>query len=362
MLPPPIAYFSFPFIRALHPNAPIAFCAPPPHSRNLALQMQCTIDPVLFDENWQDLVFQIVTTCVEIFLYAIFIVLFIFATHGLARRNVARTRRILLTFSCVMALLGTAQIVVLLVTTAVQARLLRAQTVDTLGLAVLGLTTRVEILAKAHDIMFAINNFVSDLLLLYRCYVIWGCRWRIAVAPGILVASTLAIGLMTITGLYPNPKLQYLYIASTITNFTLTMLTAGRIWWIRRASQTLHGTASNTLRHCYDRAVEMILESGGIYCVFSIGLTITEPEGFDGSLLALVLVSIGTHLINIAPMLIVLRVGRTHGPNAGESREPEALIQQKRLRWPTQPLEPSSLEVLHIKPSEDEDPLARSEG
>ncbi|KAJ7744095.1 hypothetical protein B0H16DRAFT_1560178 [Mycena metata] len=324
--------------------------------------MQSTIDPVLFDENWQNLVFQIAATCVS----PIFLVLFSFALHALARQNVAKTRRILLTFSCAMALFGTAQIVLLLVTTAVLAilaRLLRAQTVENLGLAVLELTARLETLINAHDIVFAFNkSFVSALACaLYRCYTIWGCRWRIVLVPVILVTSTLVIGLMTLTGLYPNLKLQYIYISSIIANLCLMFLTAGRIWWIRRASRTLQGTVSNTLRHRYDRAIEMILESGIIYCVFSIGLMITDPKGFDGSLPALVLISIGNQLINIAPMLIVLRVGRTHGPNAGESREPDAVIQQKRLRWPTQPLEPSSLEVLHIKPSEDEDPLARSE-
>ncbi|KAJ7024188.1 hypothetical protein C8F04DRAFT_1303014 [Mycena alexandri] len=322
--------------------------------------MQSTTDPVLFDGNWQGLVFQIVATCVEIFFYglrlrplfnklltmaeAIFLVLFIFAIHALVRQNAAR--RILLTFSCAMILLGTAQIVLLLRTTAVQARLLRAQTVENQGLPVLQLTIQAKSLKAARNIIFAINNLTWDVLLLYRCYMIWGCRWKIVVVPAILIACTLGVGLITLTGLYSNPKHQYIYISATIANFSLMILTE------KIKQLDVYGGSGVPPMYCEELQAKLC----------ALALMTTDPAQWDGSYFALVLTSIGKHLINILPMLIILRVGRAHdGLDAGESRKPDTVTQRKHLRRPTEPPEPPSLQVLYIEPSEDKDPLARSE-
>ncbi|KAJ7268484.1 hypothetical protein C8J57DRAFT_1325255, partial [Mycena rebaudengoi] len=49
----------------------------------------------------------------------------------------------------------------------------------------------------------------------------------------------------------------------------------------------------------------MILESGAIYCVFTILLIITYPLGFSYA----VLQAIATHGVNIVPTLIIVWVG-----------------------------------------------------
>uniref|UniRef100_A0A0W0GEP0 Uncharacterized protein n=1 Tax=Moniliophthora roreri TaxID=221103 RepID=A0A0W0GEP0_MONRR len=187
-------------------------------------------------------------------------------------------------------------------------------------------------------------NIVADIILIHRCFLIWSRSKRVAVPLIILSAvingarilsnlefplvdclHTPALGLictiLMIVGISDTHKRSNhtLYsagntgsvaytISSVITNFAITLLTAGRIWWIHRQLQVrARGVyASDTIVQSISR---IILESGIIYPVASIANLIlanasptSELPPFD--FWPLVSLSAG-----IAPTLIMVRAG-----------------------------------------------------
>ncbi|ESK86776.1 hypothetical protein Moror_15154 [Moniliophthora roreri MCA 2997] len=136
-----------------------------------------------------------------------------------------------------------------------------------------------------------------DLMLLHRCYVIWGSSKWIAF-PIIFIIISLAIcqivaSIFATIGIsnFADPAKVQLYLqggtidqafwlANMGVNITLTLLTAGRIWWISHEAQKHMGPA---IRTKYNMIVAIILESGIIYPIFltanTINEALTNPDG-----------------------------------------------------------------------------------
>ncbi|KAJ7303067.1 hypothetical protein DFH08DRAFT_57016 [Mycena albidolilacea] len=148
--------------------------------------------------------------------------------------------------------------------------------------------------------------------------MIWGSQWKVIVVPGILIVATVVTGLASVPKSQNFKFQQSPYIIAAITNLVLVLLTAGRIWWIRRDARYIGVTALNTR---YDRAIAMIVESGAIYLISTILLIVTYPlrasESFQ------VLQAITAQLINVVPMLIIVRVG------LGHQTQPEPAFQNR---------------------------------
>ncbi|EEB93818.1 hypothetical protein MPER_07482, partial [Moniliophthora perniciosa FA553] len=116
------------------------------------------------------------------------------------------------------------------------------------------------------------NRFFSQI---HRCYVIWSSRKRVIlplIAAAVLTNIFGVAGaiMLTISVSDPSMSLNRLYfignnvnfahsVASLVVNFTLTLLTAGRIWWIHRQVRALGVSASDTLVQSVSK---IILESG----------------------------------------------------------------------------------------------------
>ncbi|KAJ6485342.1 hypothetical protein C8R47DRAFT_537018 [Mycena vitilis] len=156
---------------------------------------------------------------------------------------------------------------------------------------------------------------VADSLFLYRCYIIWGSRWKAAAVPGFLmvltfVASFLAIRKASASPQQSQPFEIVPYIMATTTNIILILLTAGRIWWIRR--DALHVGSDYTIPSVYRSVIAMIVESGALYCATTILLIITYI--LPGTSFIMVQAA-AMHLINIVPTLIIVRVGLARSDN-----------------------------------------------
>ncbi|KAJ6475108.1 hypothetical protein C8R47DRAFT_1143547 [Mycena vitilis] len=255
------------------------------------------------DVSWSDVVIAVSATWLALFFYAFYLNLFILALYTLALRKTA-ARTILLGFTWAMALLGTTQIILRLLTSTLAARHIYNMFEENPAPAG-GNWDTVNALTIAQNVLFPVNNLVADALFLYRCYTLWGARWKVVLVPGFLMLSTFAVGCMaaapnfsTDTEFQRSP-----YVLATATNLVLMLLTAGRIWWIRRA--TLHvGSDSKIRQERYSSVIAMILESGALYCVATVLLTITAP--LEQSALV---EAAATHLVNIVPTLIIVRVG-----------------------------------------------------
>ncbi|KAF7330662.1 hypothetical protein MSAN_02451500 [Mycena sanguinolenta] len=171
-------------------------------------------------------------------------------------------------------------------------------------------------LALVQDIILAINNLVTDLLFLYRCYVIWGSRKIILVLPAMMILATVVGGCVTGLGYYGIVKLnipidpRVPFILGGSTNILMMCLTAGRIWYIRREVRSL--STLKPLQQRYNTVVAIILESGILYClcviIYVISISINESTWFGTVFngVAWGLVQLG---VNIVPTLILVRVG-----------------------------------------------------
>ncbi|KAJ7343792.1 hypothetical protein DFH08DRAFT_871278 [Mycena albidolilacea] len=171
-------------------------------------------------------------------------------------------------------------------------------------------------LALGQDIILAINNLVTDLLFLYRCYVIWGARRTVLLLPVMMILATMTVGCITGLGYYGVVKLPFFvdprvpFIMGASTNVVLMGLTAGRIWYIRREAGAI--TGQHSLRQRYGTAVAIILESGFLYCICVIFYEISMSMK-DSSVYGTISIGVAWGLVqvgvNIVPTLILVRVG-----------------------------------------------------
>ncbi|KAJ6556643.1 hypothetical protein DFH09DRAFT_1317955 [Mycena vulgaris] len=225
--------------------------------------MNYVVDSVEFEDRWNTMLFTVSVNSTVLLLYALYVVLFIFSVYTLHRRS-PPAPKVFIATAWIMFLLATCGTVIVITTTGISMRMnyLLVQGSKDRPAHLLSLC---HALALAQDVILAVNNLVTDLLFLYRCYVIWGSRRRVLVVPGFLILATVVVGCICGLGYYRLIKLNsYIdprvpFIMGGTTNILMMCLTAGRIWYIRRKGQILTGHA---FRRRYDTAVAIILESG----------------------------------------------------------------------------------------------------
>ncbi|KAF7366060.1 hypothetical protein MVEN_00482200 [Mycena venus] len=274
--------------------------------------MSYVVNSVEFEDRWTTMLFTVSLNSTELLLYAFFVISFLFSVHSLRQRM--RGGRMLITAAWVMFALATCSTSITSVATGISMRMvyLQVQGLTDMPARLLHLY---QALALAQDILLALNNLLTDLLFLYRCYMIWGSRRTILILPAILILATVVIGCISGLGYYGIAKMSVVidprvpFSMGGLTNILLVCLTAGRIFYIRRELQTFTG---HSFRKQYDTAVAIILESGLLYslCVIiyvtsiSIKSTSASATIFNG--VAWGLVQLG---VNIVPTLILVRVG-----------------------------------------------------
>ncbi|KAI3618181.1 hypothetical protein WG66_005602 [Moniliophthora roreri] len=170
------------------------------------------------------------------------------------------------------------------------------------------------------DVEKTATYVVADYILIHRCYLIWSSSKRVALP--LIVASVvtnvlgLAGSIMLIIGVRDMAKESNLIIfvnggnvtfayniCSAVVNSALTLLTAGRIWWIHREVRA-HGIhTTDTLVQSITR---IILESGMLYPFFIVAaLIVTNTVSINAwsfDVYPLVALSAG-----VAPTLIMVR-------------------------------------------------------
>ncbi|KAF8193588.1 hypothetical protein K438DRAFT_1969482 [Mycena galopus ATCC 62051] len=287
--------------------------------------MNYVVDSAEFEDRWSTLLFTVSTV---LLLYALYVVFFLYSIRTLRRSVPGHT--LLVGAAWLMFLLATAGTIIVVSTTAISMRMVYLLVQGYLD-SPARLLRLYHSLALGQDIILAVNNLVTDLLFLYRCYVIWGSRKTILVLPGIMILATVVEGCITGLGYYGLIKLnipidpRVPFVMGGITNILMMSLTAGRIWYIRRELRTVTGL--RPLRQRYDTAVAIILESGILYCVcviiYVISISISKSSLFGTIFngVAWGLVQVG---VNIVPTLILVRVGmgrstENTGPSMSES-------------------------------------------
>ncbi|TFK58136.1 hypothetical protein BDN72DRAFT_966411 [Pluteus cervinus] len=244
------------------------------------------------DIDWnQTFVPLLAAALAEVLFYGVYVVLFSICTYILLK-SPCRENWPFLIPATVMFALSTVDI-------AFTFRLVLAKTALMFDISAMPFS--VAILPKF--LIFAVNNFIADLILIHRCYIIWGRNRYVAMCGGVLVVAGLVAGFISELTVDPNiRKYTPIYVGDVVlTNVSMTLMTAGRIWWVARRSRVL---VNNEQLGRYRLIVAIIIESGVIYsgCVL-LALAIPQDR------YVVVIKCIYSRVVCIMPTLIVVQIG-----------------------------------------------------
>ncbi|KAJ6497280.1 hypothetical protein C8R45DRAFT_124398 [Mycena sanguinolenta] len=158
-------------------------------------------------------------------------------------------------------------------------------------------------LGDGTDVIYTFNNFIADGLVIYRCYVVWNNNVWVTILPILMLIASTVLGVVESfdfsISLYP------FFAVSLATNVLVTMLTAGRIWWISRYSRSYLKTAE---KRRYVSAIAILVESGMLYSatVLAYLIVLSIPSA---SILAEPIFAMLVQIMGIAPTLIIVRAG-----------------------------------------------------
>ncbi|KAJ7689115.1 hypothetical protein B0H17DRAFT_1331864 [Mycena rosella] len=252
--------------------------------------------------DWAIVYPEIIQSASSLFLNGICVLL---GVYFLGRKGLSG-RRVFVCAIVVLCILAIAQMIHQVVITALMLRAVSSPA------GVQEIQSTIQHLAQVKGVsgnfLILINNFGADgLLSRYK-------RWVVSL-PLILLLFTTIFGCVTrtlpeeINDFHSDIVNAVVGLGLIITNILLTGLTAGRIWWTRHTLRVL-GQPKRLQRH--NTAIAMLLESGALYfaviLTFLVAQLVGGSRAFESAGLA-VLCGASAQLMNIAPALIVVRVG-----------------------------------------------------
>ncbi|KAK1230384.1 hypothetical protein PQX77_006529 [Marasmius sp. AFHP31] len=174
------------------------------------------------------------------------------------------------------------------------------------------------------NLLYPLMNILADIMLIHRCYILWGSRRFIFLCPSINEKFVqpgiyLATAMMVIIGRNRAPTMGHVYaqgtqidngnsIALSVFNGFLSLLTAGRIWWISQEVGRHSGVLR--LRPRYKGIVAAILESGLLYPTTGIATAVIHPilDPRNIGVMPIDLSGATILMSGLAPTLIFVRV------------------------------------------------------
>ncbi|KAJ7847730.1 hypothetical protein B0H14DRAFT_2769462 [Mycena olivaceomarginata] len=184
-------------------------------------QMQYIVDSDQFAASWNFMIRLFSQTAVLILVYGVYVTLFLLSIYILARRRAPRAK-LLIAVSCTMALFGTAQIAIAVATAVVDARFFE----QVVHVQVLDQPDSLSALLTVQNVLFLLNNFVTDSFFLYRCYVIWDYHKRVLILPVLLMLSTFTVAMVecgSSTAICKVTDAQIAFALVVATNLVLTI-------------------------------------------------------------------------------------------------------------------------------------------
>ncbi|KAF8208001.1 hypothetical protein K438DRAFT_1961511 [Mycena galopus ATCC 62051] len=173
------------------------------------------------------------------------------------------------------------------------------------------------------DTIWLLTDFFSQLLLIFRCYLVWGKSIWVVILPLLIALASISCGL-TLIGLAisRNPTASQTPAAlvpigdayaalSLILNFMVSSLIVGRIWGMTRAGSI--SDSPGPIR----KAIGIVIESGILFLAIQFIFVILFAIGHPAQA---VVEPIATQIYVTSPMLIVVRVGM------GAAYEPSSQI------------------------------------
>ncbi|KAK0472646.1 hypothetical protein IW261DRAFT_1661314 [Armillaria novae-zelandiae] len=177
-----------------------------------------------------------------------------------------------------------------------------------------------------------ISTFIVDLTIIWRCWALWGRRWRIIFMPGLCAIAGIVAKSLQILSIFFNTTSNIgnsggfaadidwalIYLSLTLaTTLLCTLLIVYRI--VRLAS----GVSS------YRKIVEMVIESSAMYSLTLIVYLALVARNLESAYYVDIITA---YVKVIAPTLLVGRVAASGNSNSGS----QVIIHSTRDRSPTQ--------------------------
>ncbi|KAI3604473.1 hypothetical protein WG66_008280 [Moniliophthora roreri] len=173
-------------------------------------------------------------------------------------------------------------------------------------------------LSAATHFVYVLANVVTDVSLIYRCYIIWGSKRRFIVAPCLVSIGSNSLGIVAVAYQFKTDLNSFLtgndffvgFMGSvTFTTLLLTFMMAGRVWWITRRRR--NGFDSGLMKKI--KATVAIMQLGVGARVWSISGCLSDTE------------CAVTH--GISPTLIIVRAGLGLSVENSENSKQEAIFE-----------------------------------
>lgn len=163
---------------------------------------------------------------------------------------------------------------------------------------------------ETQQLLYGLNNFFGDLIMLWRLYVVFSQNAYVCVVPLLMVIVTGVLNIYTTTFIYINPtkildagtravlekSVTADFILEALSQLLLTGLIGGKIWWTSRAAGRR-----------YMGVVWMLVESGAFLAVIDfvyLGVWRAQLSGFSQVGLGML-----GQLSALIPLTIIVRVG-----------------------------------------------------
>jgi len=170
----------------------------------------------------------------------------------------------------------------------------------------------------AADILISLIDFVGDLVLLHRCWLVWGKKWYVIVLPFLTTVGGFVCG-MTGLGILLNiaptapqapaavkPLGTAAFTLPLATNFLITILTVVRLYMLASKARAVNTAKALDTSSYVHKAAAIVIESGALYLVAQLVFVILFALGHPAQGIAAV---VAVQIYGIAPTLISFRVG-----------------------------------------------------
>ncbi|KIL58665.1 hypothetical protein M378DRAFT_309146 [Amanita muscaria Koide BX008] len=165
------------------------------------------------------------------------------------------------------------------------------------------------------QVLMVTTTLVADIMVTYRCYLVWCCQWKVIVAPVILlVASSIAafVSVYNFSQLKPgqpflnSTNVNWGYASFILWLVTIVLITSLIVYRLRYIAQQTSEFLGEEHGNRYNYLVKVILESGIVYAcsvlvlvILCIVRSVYQVIAFDAI----------AQITGITATLIIVRVG-----------------------------------------------------
>ncbi|EIM81954.1 uncharacterized protein STEHIDRAFT_171577 [Stereum hirsutum FP-91666 SS1] len=183
---------------------------------------------------------------------------------------------------------------------------------------------------------FIAQTILTDAIMVYRTYVVWGLNWEIVIIPLALLCADIAMGTWSMftlarTGVNGDPivaevvvRVKYFYIVTLALNVMCSALISWRIWRVESEAKLVTAKENGNRRPepgmRIGMVINVIVESAAVYCACLVVLIATAALNSD---VMFAILDFMPHLMAIIFSLIIIRAAKektypkTHTSMAG---------------------------------------------